>query len=195
MKSIISESKEIVPYKISKSLGYGAHGEVFSICENEQKAIKIAVLYDAYDVPIDSMFTNISDMHTYLKGKRIFPLAAVYDFAKISDGWRDTVEGKQKYISYYCVTEKLLPLSEDEKKVLKTICDIYNKNVAQTKPIKNILNELSDWFSFDKKKVHEFYELLTKCPISHNDVHRRNILKDTNNNFKLIDFDRSTFNE
>lgn len=181
-------------HNLGQSLGYGAHGEVFEVLGDSDKAIKLSVLYDAYDTPIDHMFNNILQVHTYLKGKCIFPLASIYEFAKISEGSRDTVDGKQKYITYYCVMERLLPLKEDDKKVLKTICDIYNKNVEQKKPIKNILKELSCWFDFDQHKVLEFYDALVKCPISHNDVHRRNILKDKYNNFKLVDFDRSSFN-
>lgn len=194
MKPIIESCLNCVPYKLGSQLGYGAHGEVFEVQEQPSKAVKVSVLYDAYDVPIDDMFATINHTHSYLKGKCIFPLAPIYEFAKISEGHRDTVSGKQKYIVYYCVMDKLQPLSEDEKKVLKTICDVYNKNVKQTKPMKDILKDLSSWFCFDQAKVLEFYEMLLACPIQHNDVHRRNILKDSNNNFRLIDFDRSCLN-
>ena len=54
-----------------------------------------------------------------------------------------------------------------------------------------MLSGLSSGLDFDEEKVIFFVNNFKKSPIIHNDVHVRNIMKDCDGNFKMIDFDRA----
>ena len=87
--------------------------------------------------------------------------------------------------------EKLNSLSFNEKSIFSKIFFTENIiNYSGTK-LKDFLIELKRSLDFDENKVILFLDNFRGVPINHNDLHPRNILKDNNNNFKLIDFDYS----
>ena len=91
--------------------------------------------------------------------------------------------------------EKLFKTTEDERKVFHSILCHNDSGVEKKYTLEQILKMLDGLefgLDFDKKKVMIFCEKIRASPVCHNDVHVRNIMKDSQGNFKLIDFDRST---
>jgi serine/threonine protein kinase len=183
---------EVIP---SIKLGDGADGEVFEIKEDPNKVIKFCTLFD-YNMDLKKSYKNISQIINYLISNSPQTYAKVFSHKYMGEYSRDTVWGKQKYILYYYTMEKLMKLSEDEKKVFHSLISHEDqgkqKNWSSIK-LKEMLTGLQTGLDFDRKKVIFFMENFVKIPIIHTDIHPRNIMKDASGNFKLIDFDRAKF--
>lgn len=188
-----------IPVSIGTKLGDGADGEVFLLAKEPNKVIKFCVLYETGSIKIENTYKYISKVINYLIGYPDPVFAHVYEhvflgeYSRIAWGNR-----KQRYYLYYYVMEKLQSLSEEERKVFDTIVsheDRGKKKNFSPERIKNILSELALGLDFDMEKVKFFCENFKKSPVSHLDIHPRNIMKDNTGNFKLIDFDRAEINK
>lgn len=192
--SYIQENNKTIPFELGDELGYGADGQVFSLKSDYDKVLKLSVIYQN-DINLNHHFDAVSKKLSFIMKLDSKHLAKVFEFNFLFLGNRNTINGPQKYLVYYTLLEKLNKFTEDEGKVLKTLCDIYNNKFGKNKPFIQSCNELQNWLLFDREKVLDFYKFLIHCPVKHNDVHRRNIMKDNLGNFKLIDFDRMTLND
>lgn len=182
--------KQKFDFRIGKEIGYGAQGQVFDIEEHPDQVIKIATLYDIDPYSdLDQVFDKLQLVYKFLIDNRFDNVVKVYRFGRLRTDSRPTVSTPQDYIIYYSIQEKLQPLSDDEKKLFKTICQAINGELELERTIEEIVVELGAWLKFDSEKVIKFYNALGSLPIENNDFHRRNILKDAEGNFKLIDFD------
>lgn len=163
-------------------MGSGAHGHVFALVDQPTKVIKVAWAPAAtqYSPSSSWVFDRVQETYQYLLRHQISILAQVEQFDPL------LLEGDRQY--YAVVMERLLSLTEDENKVMKSVCMDYNGQIAEGTAIKH-LQELHQWLSFDKEKALEFYRAVSDLPIVHRDFHRRNIMKDASGNFKLIDFE------
>lgn len=190
-----------IPPNIGDLLGYGFHGEVYELKNDPNKVIKLGAYYieegnkvynnkdDQYLLTThdSSSYKDVGHIYRFIKDHPQPQLATVFDYQPLYSGINPDDEWKRHILIYSATIEKLLPLTEDENKVFKTVCKSYNANI----PSKTIpyLDELKNWFAFDYNKVHQFYMALPVLPIHHHDFHRRNIMKDQDGNFKLIDFE------
>jgi len=182
-----------IPYKLGEEVGTGADGQLFLIRDNPYCVIKLCVLYDRWEENLSSASNKIITVLDFICRQRPDLCACVYAYEWKNIYSRQTVNGKQDYILYYYVMEKLNKLSEDEKKVFHSILSHEDagkiKKYSQEK-LKQILNGLKRGLDFDYDKVMNFCNGLSQLQFKHNDIHPRNIMKDNRNNFKLIDFDR-----
>lgn len=178
--------KEKFSFIIGKEIGYGAQGQVFDI-EGTNKVIKFSYSFFFQDVDYD--YLHASEVINFIIQERPNYCVGIFETGKLRSGVRAVENGTQNYTIYYTIQEKLANLSDDEKKVFKTICQLLNDELELKRDIKDILTELSEWFSFDKEKILNFYNDIVGMPILHNDLHRRNFMKDECGNYKLIDFD------
>lgn len=186
--------KERFDFKIGKEIGYGAQGQVFEIEECPTRVIKISILYDVDPhLDLDIVFEKIQAVYEYVCSHQENNLGKIYEFGRLRTGSRPTANGPQDYIVYYSIQEKLASLSDDEKKVFKTICQALNDELELERTVEDIVKELSKWLKFDSEKTIKFYYSLGDLPFEHNDLRRQNILKDVNGNFRLIDFDLAEF--
>lgn len=190
------------PYNIAKSIcqdklgidlvneiGNGANGRVYDLPGN--KVIKISVLYD-FDlskIELDKRFATITKIYNSIVASNLACLVKIYEFGHLLSAKRDTAYGKQDFIIYYSIQEKLCELTDDEKKILKTICKWLDNELELSVRPEETINNLSQWLLFDSEKIIDFYNVAKDLPFEHRDIHRRNILKDGFGNFKLIDFD------
>ena len=80
-----------------------------------------------------------------------------------------------------------------KKKVFHSIISHEDKGIVKDLS-PNIINQkligLNKGLEFDLNKVNLFCRDLQQTAIQHNDLAPRNIMKDKNNNYKIIDFDR-----
>ena len=185
---------------IADKIADGADGEVFELKADPNKVIKISILIDL-DFNglrfLKNKCEHISNVLTALMQDNA-PFAKVFKYHNIGSfkrllSPRDNLIIEQDYILYYYTMEKCQKLSEDEKKVFHSIVSHEDRGLMKNfSPLKlrQILFGLSRGLDFDVEKVIIFYESLLSSKIIHNDLHPRNIMKDKDGNFKLVDFDR-----
>lgn len=195
---VLSLCRQFCPDKIpivpGDRLGDGADGEVFTVPNNPNQVIKFGVLFQYPLFNHQQIYDNIYSTLNKLSTNILPTYARVYEYGFLGSYERkhETL-GTQKFILYYYFMEKLNKISEDESKVFHSILSHEDGNIFKDYPlskIKKMLRGLCCGLDFDEKKVIFFCENLRLAPVEHLDVHQRNIMKDANGNFKMIDFDR-----
>lgn len=186
-----------IDFLISNRLGDGADGEVFELKDDTSKVIKFSVLYQNSYTNIDYVYKKIIQSLDYIRINNPHAYARVYEHKYLGKYNRPIVNSSlgQDYILYYYIMEKLYKISEDEKKVFHSILSHEDRNLEKNFSIfkiKKMLKEMYRALDFNFEKIILFCESLKKDAIEHNDIHVRNIMKDLDGNFKLIDFDRSS---
>lgn len=203
-----SLSKELCPDRIpvlpGKYLGDGADGDVYLIANSPDKVIKFVVLYEGKE-DIDRLFLHRMNVLSYLQNNPHQSLAEIFSYGYLGFSYRNQIRYdskdneyiyKQKYILYYYIMERLLPISEDEKKVFYS--SISHRDMGDLRQeysimeIENAINDMASYLVFDKSKAIDFCKNIIALPFNHRDIHERNIMKDKSGNFKLIDFDRTS---
>lgn len=156
---------------LGRELGEGKNGQVFEL---NDKVIKLGIIFD--DGFLDIHYNHINYILAYIKRNNPNICCKVYEHNYLDSGYRNTVNGQQKYIIYYYIMEKLFPLTKDEKIALDILLASENE--------KNIFD-----LDLDVEKVKLFCENIASSSIKHYDLHFGNIMKDYYNNFKMIDFE------
>lgn len=187
---VLSLCQKLCPEKLSfnlgKRLGAGVDGEVFDLVDHSDKVIKLCVLYSTNEY----FLQNIVPVLTSLIFNPVDIFARVYTYEHLGTFQRES----QKFILYSYTMEKLESISEDEKKVFHTIISHEDRGIKKnfsTKKVREILKGLSRGLDFDEKRVIFFYENLKNSSVQHTDTHVRNVMKDKQGNFKMVDFDRA----
>jgi hypothetical protein len=197
---VLSLCRQLCPDKLPVQpdvrLGDGADGEVFSIVGDSNRVLKLGVLYERHDRGMLKYFTQIQKVLDYLMLTQPDAYARVYEhgylgtFSRKAEHWRT---GQQNFIIYYYTMEKLRKISEDESKVFHTILSHEDRGIDKNFSLEKIgemLEGMSRALDFDVEKVTLFCNNIKRAPLSHLDIHVRNIMKDDTGNFKLIDLDR-----
>jgi len=170
-------------------LGSGADGCVYAL---NNKAVKFSVLYNLFN-NLDTEINNILYILKHLINKKNNLYVNIYDYGIIKRDYRNTINGPQEYILYFYIMDKLNPITEDEKKVFHSIISHedrnLNKNYSEEK-LKKVLDGLARGLDFDKEKIMLFYRKSKCSSLQQSDIHPRNIMKDSDNNFRFIDIDR-----
>lgn len=196
---------EKIPVQVGNKLGDGADGEVFDIKNEPNKVIKFSVLYEWKNENLSNtttdniklVYQNISGVLDYLISLPAPAHARVYEHKFLLENSRSIVWGNtskdQKFILYYYIMEKLYHLSEDEVKVFHSILSHEDRHAIKNyspEIIKKMLCGMSRGLDFNMERVIFFYEKICETPLIHNDLHPRNIMKNSVGDYKLIDFDR-----
>jgi thiamine kinase-like enzyme len=188
--------KEKIPFSPIELLGKGSDGEVYSIRE-QNKVIKYCAIYDWFQLDDfkNKSYSQINGILSYIENHNPHGYARVYEHGFLFSDVRRLEYEYQEYIIYFYVLEKLYKISYDETRVFNTILSHLDMNrVSRYTDIElnNILFNLNKGLEFDIDEVLFFNNAINKCAIKHNDIHSRNIMKDSVGKFKLVDFDRST---
>lgn len=187
---------EKIPVKTGERLGDGADGEVLEIVDEPNKVIKLGIFYERHDKGFEKYYKQIQRVLDYLMLTNPVAYARVYEhgylgsYSRKMEHWRT---GKQKFIIYYYIMEKLHKTTEDEKKVFHTILSHEDRGIEKNfspEKIREMLEGMGRGLDFDAEKVSLFCDNIRGAAISHLDIHVRNIMKDDAGNFKLIDLDR-----
>jgi len=178
------------PYKLGQRLGSGVDGEVFEIARSN-RVVKFCILHESDKGNVHELYLKTIDpILTSLVSRAVNVFARVYTYEYVGVFSKN----ENRFALYFYTMEKLEDISDDEKKVFHTIISHEDRNIVKDFSINEVqekLKGLSLGLSFDEKKVIFFYENLKKSYINHNDIHVRNIMKDNQGNFKMIDFDRT----
>lgn len=184
-----------IPCITNNKLGDGADGEVFDIADDNGKVIKFCILYQNDDHYLPDVYNQVKDVLDYLINTPVHTYARVYSQKYMGEFSRTVWGGeKQNYIMYYYIMEKLNKISEDESKVFHSLISHEDRGIKKNfsiLKIKEMLQGMGKSLDFDAEKVIFFIDNLNNNQITHLDIHVRNIMKDSNGNFKLIDFDRA----
>lgn len=182
---------------LGSRLGDGADGEVFDLTNDQ--VIKFCVLYETGRIKLENTYKYISRVVDHLITHPSPVYARVYEHVFLGEysrvAWGNQ---KQRYYLYYYTMEKLGKISEDERKVFDTIVSHEDRNKKKNFPIakiKEMLSGLSQGLDFDTERVIFFCDNFRNSPVTHLDIHPRNIMKDGAGNFKLIDFDRAEMSD
>jgi len=187
---------EKLPFQLGECLGNGNQGYVYSDLDNSEQVIKLSILVDDFGpITLNDRFDNIRKTYRHIIDNPHSSIVKISKFDQLSKGSEFIFEWEQCWIIYYSIMEKLNPLSEDECKVFKTICDAFNGEVKIERTVEIIVKEQKEWLKFDDEKILNFYKSLSDLKIDHKDFEPRNIMKDKDNNIKLIDFDLSKMQE
>ena len=167
---------------VGKLLGEGFHGQVFEVPGDEDKVIKYSRMLETMSVPpLKEFYNNLTAVLAEQK-KNAYPCYVnILDFHFLYEG-KHPRHTYQNYILYSVLMEKLIPISFDEKRVFDTI-------VKGKGTVEELVAGQKDWLIFEPKKVLAFMSQVNSTPIFHNDFNSRNIMKDSEGNFKLIDLD------
>jgi len=186
-----------IPVKTGERIGSGgADGEVFEILDEPTKVIKMGILYERHDRGLQNYFTAIQKGLDYVMTVQPAAYARVYEhgylgtYSRKAEHWRT---GKQNFIIYYYIMEKLHKTTEDERKVFHTILSHEDRGIEKNfspDKIRKMLEGMSKGLDFDAEKVTLFCDNIRGASVSHLDIHVRNIMKDDAGKFKLIDLDR-----
>jgi hypothetical protein len=185
-----------LPVEPGVRLGDGADGEVLSIIGDTKRVLKLGILYERHDRGMLKYYQQIQKVLDYLKPSQPDAYARVYEhgylgtYSRKADHWRS---GKQDFIMYYYIMEKLEKISEDESKVFHSILSHEDRGIKKNfslEKIEEMLKGMGRGLDFDAEKVKIFCNNIKRAPIWHLDIHVRNIMKDDAGNFKLIDLDR-----
>lgn len=189
---LVKEHNLFIATKAGKFISEGADGECFELLNDPNKVIKFCVLYDC-NTNIDSIYSKTYKLLNFIKNNNLSAYVKVHEHNFLKHGLRATCVGKQKYLLYYYIMDKLYNITNDEKKVFHSILSHEDRGVIKnysTESSKDILCGLQRGLDFNLEKIMMFLENLKKSPIVHLDLHPRNIMKDRKGNFKLIDLDR-----
>lgn len=187
-----------LPFKLGQCLGSGADGVTFEL--DEQRVLKLSVLFN-WDDLYDQKIGQITKVFDYMLSNECKAFCKVYDFeilGRYSRSLLNDVNIQQEYILYFYEMEKLTKISEEESKVFHTILSHEDRGLDKKytlRLLENTLNGLSYSLDFEIHKVLEFYNNLQSSKIEHLDIHPRNIMKNKNGQFFMIDFDRCALKE
>jgi len=182
-------------FSLGEEIGFGADGQVFLLKDSPDKVIKLCVLYDWNEGSIDETYSNITKTLDFLKEHKPSVCSRVYEYGFLFQGNRYSYNGDNKYIVYYYIMEKLLKISEDERKAFHSLMsheDLGIKKDYSIATARKMLVGMQRGLDFDLEKVLSFYTAVNSLSFKHEDIHVRNIMKSADGNFKLIDFDRSS---
>jgi thiamine kinase-like enzyme len=182
----------LIKFKLGEELGYGADGNIFDLIDSPDRVIKISILYEYLNL-YNINYEITSKVLSYLKANKPSAYAHVFEHESLYNGTRTTCFGMEKYTLHYYVMEKLYKITEDEKKVFHSIMsheDLGIKKQYSTNVVNDMLQGMKKGLDFDLDKILFFYKSIKQSYVIHNDLHVRNIMKDNNNSYKLIDFDR-----
>jgi thiamine kinase-like enzyme len=149
----------------------------------------------AQSLPVLNFYENVRKVlalqarHDYIHYVKVFEHELLHSGQRIIHS-----NVKQNFILYSAIMEKLMPLSHDEDKLFKTICDAVEAGKSGAH-IKKLISEQNNWLNFNLNRCQIFLDQIERSVIIHRDFQRQNVMKDALGNFKLIDFDFSKIKE
>lgn len=172
-----SQLRELFP-SLGEQIGKGVDGSVYLLGENQ--VIKLSSSYD------QTLLAELADgyYHHYVR---------VDDFGVLTSPYDDCSLRGDEDQTHFTVMERLLPLTTDEKKVFHSILSHEDRGLSKfltPEQLHTALDGLEAGLEFDRKQVVKFYAQVVLSSLTHLDLHERNILKDKNGAFKLIDLNR-----
>lgn len=177
-----------LPVQPGERLGEGNNGEVLSIVGDSTKVLKLSMLLSK--TGDQEQYSQIKNGLDYVVAMCPPAYVRVYSHAYL--GAQLLVPPQLQYIFYYYIMEKLHEISKDERKLFHSILSHEDRGLRKRfslEKIRKMRQGMSKGLDFDAEKVMLFCENIRNAPIIHEDTHARNIMKNDNGDFRLIDLD------
>lgn len=196
---VLSLCRQLCPDKIpelGERLGDGADGEVFSLPSDPTRVYKLGILYESRGKNLVRAYYQIRDVLNYMVVYQPEAYVRVYEHEYLCTSSRKAEHlygGKQNFIIYGYTMDKLGKISEDERKVFHSILSHEDRGIEKNfspDKIREMLQGMGRGLDFSAEKVILFCDNIRSAPVSHLDIHVRNIMKNESGDFKLIDLDR-----
>jgi hypothetical protein len=204
---ILTRHKIDLPFKLGEEIGCGCDGQVFEVIEGygeygypikRGSVIKLSAIYGTNSY---RQYLRVAAHLGFLQHNRTPHFAAVFNFGLLVhfdlpetiSSTSNRMQPKESCTVYFYEMEKLLPLSSEETKLFHTLLSHEDANKQKDfspEGLTKRVDELADWFIFEKKDVLAFCLAATSGKIRHKDLHERNIMRNRLNQFKLVDLDR-----
>jgi hypothetical protein len=196
---ILIQNKIDLPFELGDELGSGQDGQVFEVIETgypiqRGSVVKLSAIYGTSSYP---EYKRVAAHLDFLHRNRTPHFAAVFNFDLLCSfnlpEMICSTSPKEGCTIYFVEMEELFPLSSEEVKLFHTLLSHEDANKQKDFSIEGLtrrIDELSDWFIFEKKDILSFCIAATSGRIRHKDLHPRNMMKDRLNKFKLVDLDR-----
>jgi serine/threonine protein kinase len=189
-----------LPVQPAERLGDGADGEVLSIKDQPNRVIKLGIIYEHPSREL-KVYEQIQKVLDYAMTTQPPAFVRVYEHGYLGTYNRKVVEWRkdvQEFLMYYYIMERLDKTTEDEKRVFHSIVSHEDRGITKNyspEKISEMLQGMSRGLDFDAEKVILFCNNLRHAHVLHQDIHVRNIMKNANGDFKLVDFDRAKIGE
>ena len=183
--------KEMFPTGLTK-IGDGADGTVYETISKEIVKVSVFLNWDNQD--IYQVQKNILGSLKYIEKSEPQHLVKISEIGSIIYITKfRSIHGDLDAFIYSYKMERLNHLSDDEKRVFESISHRDSGNHPEiNKKTFEMTERLCDFYELDFKKTSLFLKSIATSHIIHLDIHPRNIMKDNDNNYKLIDLDRIT---
>lgn len=181
--------------KLGRKIGSGTQGAVFSVSNSPNKVFKLSYLKPLvkfnFKETINERMVHYALVMDFLFKNKLpcFPSIYKYGINRVHD--------KNGSIISWSLQEKLFNLNRNEITALDSLSYFFNKR-CEIEELSSILEEKISKMVLQKQlaaQILDLYKSYYDSPIEHNDIHYLNFMKDSSGNFKLIDFDYSTFKE
>ena len=183
-----NELNYIPDYQINE----GADGQVFTIVGDEDKVLKLSILFGNSNKEVEQKYKNINRICFWRSHKSEPAFVAVEHFGRLGSSIPYS-NNHQKFILHYHTMEKLETITEDERKVFHSLLSHEDLNIEKKysmDQIKKMVNGMAKGLDFNRDEVILFVGNLRKSDIIQPDLHPRNIMKNKAGKFKVIDLDR-----
>lgn len=181
--------------KIGKKIGSGTQGSVFLLRQDSQRVFKMSYLRPLSTYKIKE---NLSE--------RMVHYSLVMDslsknnyccFPKIYKFGINKINGPESAVVAWSSQEKLRPLDKKERIVFDYLSYFFANSTNIGVFESNLKDKFSEVHLPDGmiERIMTCYESYLNSAIEHNDLHYLNFMKDSSNNYKIIDFDYSRFKE
>lgn len=190
---LVQQHNLTIPYQLGEELGHGADGQVFEVLDDPTKVIKICGIFQLPNHDLEQEYRQRSNVMHHMICDPSPIHACVYEHVKLGEFERTFDHHPQHYILHYTVMERLAELSEDEKKVFHSILSHEDRGLIKNFPLtklQSILQGLGMGLDFSENKVMVFLKELKMSKVRHLDLHERNVMRNADGDYRLIDFDR-----
>ena len=178
-----------LPVQPGERLGEGNNGEVLSIVGDPTKVIKLSMFLSTEDD--QRRYVRIKKGLDYVVANCPPAYVKVYEHGHLGSCPIGTPPCLH-YIFYYYIMEKLHKISEDERRLFHSILSHEDRGLKKRfslEKIRKMLGGMAKGLDFDAEKVMLFCENIRAAPVIHEDTHGRNIMKNDDGDFRLIDLD------
>lgn len=202
MMSLLSLCQKLcpnhIPVQIGERLGCGVDGEVFAIKDDPLRAIKLGRLYEQPQQSVQQQFQHLEKVLQLLQHEHSPAYVYLHEYGYLCTSSQQRFAPPrrrytQQFVLYYYIMDRLIPITEDEGKVLHSILSHEDRGIKKdfsAGKVREMLIGMSTGLDFDIEKITLFCHNIKEAPFLHLDIAIRNIMKNGAGEFKLIDIDR-----
>jgi hypothetical protein len=187
-----------LPANLGERLGDGADGEVFSLTDQPDRVIKLGVILQRTFRSPEDTYQDMKAVLSALVDRQPDAYVRVYQYGELYRGSRPWGNGTQNFLLHYSTMDKLRELKPDERDLFAAILERPDRIISSNYDPAVLERFLQEWrggLDFDRERVMLLLDRYHAATIEHEDFHQRNIMKDANGDFKLIDLERTTIKE